>query len=108
MPPVLRDSCGPEGRTKTSWPPSDFRQTSRQDAGVELACPTAECEPQDAASGGARSGRPGRHSDLVFTVIARVGSPHAGSASIPLDTGRVRYIWQPPDDAVVPRRAEEK
>ncbi len=50
MPPVLRDSCGPEGRTRTTWPPSVLRQTSPHEAGVELACPTAECEPQDAAS----------------------------------------------------------
>ncbi len=38
MPPVLRDSGGPEGRQKTSLPPSGFHKPSRQDAGVEIAC----------------------------------------------------------------------
>ncbi len=38
MPPVLRDSGGPEGRQKTSLPASGFPKPSRQDAGVEIAC----------------------------------------------------------------------
>ena len=38
MPPVSRDSGGPEGRQKTSLPASGFHKTSRQDAGVGLAC----------------------------------------------------------------------
>ncbi len=42
MPPVLRDSGGPEGRLKTSLPPSGFHKPSRQDAGVELASPDDE------------------------------------------------------------------
>ncbi len=50
MPPVWRDSGGPEGRQITSLPPSGFHRPSRQDAGVGLACPTSMCEPQDAAS----------------------------------------------------------
>ena len=50
MPPVLRYSCGPDGRTKTPWPPSGFPRRSRQDAGVDLQRPTSWVEPQDAAS----------------------------------------------------------
>ncbi len=50
MPPVLRDSGGPEGRQKTSLPPSGFHKPSPHEAGVELACPTSLCEPQDEAS----------------------------------------------------------
>ncbi len=50
MPPVLRDSGGPEGRQKPSQPLSGFRKPSPHEAGVELACPTSLCEPQDAAS----------------------------------------------------------
>ena len=38
MPPLLRDSGGPEGRQKTSLPPPGFPKPSRQEAGVEIAC----------------------------------------------------------------------
>ncbi len=50
MPPAARDSGGPEGRLKTSLPPYGFHKPSPHEAGVGLACPTALCEPQDAAS----------------------------------------------------------
>ena len=50
MPPVMRDSGGPEGRPKTSWPPSGLPKPSRQDAGVGLASLASLDEPQDAAS----------------------------------------------------------
>jgi hypothetical protein len=38
MPPVTRNSGGPEGRPKTSWPRFDRPKPSRQDAGVGIAC----------------------------------------------------------------------
>ena len=50
MPPAARDSGGPEGRLKTSLPLYGFHKPSPHEAGVGLACPTALCEPQDAAS----------------------------------------------------------
>ncbi len=42
MPPVLCDSGGPEGRLKTSLPPSGFPKPSPHEAGVELASPDDE------------------------------------------------------------------
>ncbi len=38
MPPLLRDSGGPEGRQKTSLPPSGCAKPSPHEAGVEIAC----------------------------------------------------------------------
>ncbi len=39
MPPATRDPCGPEGRKKQASHYPDFDRSSRQDAGVDLACP---------------------------------------------------------------------
>ena len=47
---MLRNPRGPEGRNNNPYHHPDLHRSSRQDAGVELACPASLCEPQDAAS----------------------------------------------------------
>ncbi len=38
MPPVLRNSGGPEGRQETSLPPPGFSKPSPHEAGIEIEC----------------------------------------------------------------------
>ncbi len=57
MPPVLRDSGGPEGRQKTSLPPAGFPKPSPPEAGVELASP----DDQVRAAGRGVDAQCGRH-----------------------------------------------
>ncbi len=49
MPRMTRDSGGPQGRPKTSWPVSGLPKLSRQDAGVGIAC--LDCDVRAAGRG---------------------------------------------------------